>query len=264
MSGTEADFTTVTETPGVNATESELRHIYTRYAWAGGYVKGKRVLELGCGSGPGLGFLRECGASAVHGTDFEPRNLEHAREHYRDRDGIRCSVMDAQAIEVEPGSVDVILLFEAIYYLRDQKAFVECCRSALAPGGQVLVSTVNPEWPGFNPSRFSTSYPSAGGLERLFVDSGFSVELFAGFPDDATGMKSRALRMLRRSAVKMRLIPPTMKGKQFLKRVFYGKMQPVPNEIRPGDREPEELVAIDPGATQGGHVFLYAVATRKD
>lgn len=51
MSSNQADFTKVTDVPGVRVTRSELSQMYTRYHWAAGFVSAKRVLELGCGSG---------------------------------------------------------------------------------------------------------------------------------------------------------------------------------------------------------------------
>lgn len=51
--------------PGQCVTLDTLRTVVLRYVTAGGMAPGRRVLELGCGPGPGLEYLREYGASGV-------------------------------------------------------------------------------------------------------------------------------------------------------------------------------------------------------
>ena len=47
-------------------------------------------------------------------------------------------------------------------------------------------------------------------------------------------MLDAAIRQVRRAAVALNLIPQTMAGKKWLKRVFYGSLEPIPAELAPG------------------------------
>lgn len=49
------DYTSVTELPGSQATREQQARLYHRYHTAGRYATGKRVLEVACGAGLGLG-----------------------------------------------------------------------------------------------------------------------------------------------------------------------------------------------------------------
>lgn len=255
---TTPDFTTVTEVPGVRATRAELCQMYTRYHWAGGMVAGKRVLELGCGSGPGLGYFLAKGAIKVVGTDIEDRNLAHARQFYTGRQNLEFAVVDAQSIPYPDASFDVVMLFEAIYYVPDAKRFLAEARRVLAPGGVLLISTVNREWPQFNPSPFSHWYPTATELASALTAAGFAVTIKGGFPDQPAGLARRTVACIRRTAVRCHLIPNTMKGKELLKRLFYGKLQAIPHELSDGVHDLEPLTPIPLDRPDPLHVFLFA------
>ena len=43
-------------------------------------------------------------------------------------------------------------------------------------------------------------------------------------------------------AISYKLIPRTMKGKQFLKRIFYGKLKNIPNQLFDGLAEVNDFV----------------------
>src|SRR5438552_9532620 len=49
-----------------------------RYLWAAQLMRGKRVLDLGCGEGFGSSILADA-ASAVVGVDVDAATVEHAR-----------------------------------------------------------------------------------------------------------------------------------------------------------------------------------------
>jgi ubiquinone/menaquinone biosynthesis C-methylase UbiE len=256
------DFTTVTEVPGVKATSSELCQMFTRYKWAGEHVKDGRILELACGSGPGLGYFIKKGALEVIGSDIEERNLIHAIKHYKDHEGISFKVIDAQNILYQDAYFDLLILFEAIYYIPDVNKFLSESSRVLKPGGRLLISTVNREWPQFNPSPFSVWYPTAKVLYSKLVEHGFDVRMFGSFPDKPAGILRKIVSEIRQLAVKFHLIPDTMKGKELLKRIFYGKLSPIPYEIEDDKYDCEELVRIDPMMPQSSFTFIYADAVK--
>jgi SAM-dependent methyltransferase len=138
--------------------------------------------------------------------------------------------LDAHALPFAAASFDVVILHEAIYYLAAPGQFLDECRRVLTRSGVLLISTVNPRWPGFNPSPLSTRYFGAGELRALLAERGFAVELNGAFVERGSA-RGRMVAAARRAAVALGLIPRTMKGKEWLKRLFLGPLVPVPAEV---------------------------------
>lgn len=224
------DFTTVTETPLYRASVEQLRRLYTRYRFASQYCAGKDVLEAACGAGLGLGYLA-CVAAGVVGGDIDGNNLDFARSTYRGRNNIRLISLDAHKLPFEDASFDVVILYEAIYYLSEPERFVLEARRVLKTGGVLLICSANKDCPGFNPSPYSRRYFSAPELYSLMADRGFKAELFADCSANG-GAVGRIIGIIKMIAVRLGLMPKTMKGKEFLKRIFHGKLSPLPAEIR--------------------------------
>lgn len=61
-------------------------------------------------------------------------------------------------------------------------------------------------------------------------------------------------------AIALHLIPKTMKGKEFLKRVFFGKLIPLPPEITDGMAEYTPPVPILNDRPNYEYKVIYAVA----
>ncbi len=251
------DFTTVTEVPGNRVSQEAIDMVWTRYAFAGGYCEGKTVLELACGPGTGLGYLSRKAARLVAG-DYTGGLLERARARYGSR--IPLVRLDAHALPFVPGIFDVIVLFEAIYFLADAARALKACRAALTPGGILVLATANPGRPDFNPSPYSTRYFTGSELSALLESSGFAVELYGGFPVQVAGMRDRALMMAKRWAVAMHLVPKTMKGKELFKRLVFGPLEDFPGDIAASSREWVAPVRIQNAAAADGYKVLYAVA----
>src|SRR6266480_3076278 len=108
------DYSTVTETPEGRASGEQLSKLYHRYRTASFYCHGKDVLEVGCGAGLGLGYLART-AQSVIGGDCSQELLDCAHRHYKER--IPLIRLDAEHLPFPDGRFDVVLLFEAIYYL---------------------------------------------------------------------------------------------------------------------------------------------------
>lgn len=225
---TELDFTTVTETTENRLTLEALSRFYTRYAFAARLCEGKDVLDVACGAGQGLGYLKRK-ARCVVGGDYTAHLVEQAQTHYRGR--VPLVRLDAHVLPFPASSFDVVLLNEAIYYLARPDQFLEECRRVLKPQGSLLVTTVNREWRDFHPSPFSTRYFSAHELLKLLHEQGFEAELYGAFPAVTTSARDRIVSLVKRTAVALGLIPRTMKGKEFLKRLFLGPISRMPAEI---------------------------------
>src|SRR5262245_53019192 len=104
-------FSDVTERGGEPATEGQIADMFHRYAWASGFCRGRRVLEVACGTGQGLGLLARTALSVI-GCDINASNIEAARTTYGGR--FELHVAAADRLPVDQSSVDVILMCEAI------------------------------------------------------------------------------------------------------------------------------------------------------
>jgi SAM-dependent methyltransferase len=222
------DFVEVTELSGEQVSQEQVQRACVRYGWAAQYCTGKDVLEVACGSGPGLGILLAKARSLVAG-DISEKILQRARKHYGTRVDLR--VLDAQELPFEAASLDVIILFEALYYIPSVDRFLAECKRVLRPGGVLLISNANKDLSDFNPSPHSYQYHGVVEMSDLIRTHGFGVEIFGDVPIAKVSPRQRILRPIKKVAVGLGLIPKTMAGKRLLKRLVFGKMTLFPAEI---------------------------------
>lgn len=252
-------FESVTELAGELVSSEQIERMHHRYMWAAGLSAGKDVAEVACGSGPGIGLLASV-AQTIQGGDLSPAILERARRHYGT--GVDLEPFSAEELPYANGSKDVIILFEAIYYVRNAQRFVAECRRVLRPGGLVLIATANKDLDDFSPSPFSQRYYGVVELTDLFGRSGFGCQFFGYLSRDAVSLKQRLLRPVKRLVVRLRLMPKTMAGKRFFKRIVFGPQVPMPPELR------QEMGVYNPPARIEGdrpdrrHKVIYCIATR--
>lgn len=253
------DFSSVTELPQQGATRMQMSMLRTRYGWAAQYTAGKDVLEVACGAGLGLGWLAER-ARRVAAGDFDEKNCRIAREAYRGQVNIQVERMNALDLPFESGSFDVALLFEAQYYLEDLPRFLAEAQRVLRPSGALLISTVNCEWSGFHPSFLHTRYWTAPELLRALDDAGFETRLCAGFPEGDRGGRELRSR-LKALASHWGCIPRSMRAKAILKRIFYGRLDPIPSRLDAGmpysQESAEPMVPADGGTDLTRYRTLY-------
>ncbi len=254
------DYSTVTELPGGRASREQLAMLYTRYAYAAQFCEGKDVLEVACGAGQGLGYL-SVKAGRLVGVDYTEPLLKQARQHYGQR--IPLVRLDAHRLPFPHQSFDVVILYEAIYYLAQPDLFLEECKRVLRPKGFVLICTVNKEWTDFNPSPFSVRYFSARELSDLLKRHQFDVELLGGFPVRRDSLKDRVVSAIKRIAMALHIIPKTMRGKEFLKRIFFGRLTALPAEIEAGMTEYIPPVRLSGNGSGVQYKVIYAVAQVK-
>lgn len=252
------DFSTVTETPLTHATADQLQIMYTRYDLAAKYAPGKDVLEAACGAGVGLGLLARVARRTV-GGDIDERNCAIARQAYCGRGDVEVKHFDAQKLPFPDASFDIVILYEALYYIPSTDSFFREARRVLRPGGALLISSVNCRWGGFNPSPFSVRYLDPAELAKSLVPHGFQVEMLGGFPESIGGLMHPIVRLVRKVAVCLHLIPKTMKGKEWLKRLFYGELKPIPAELSPGTATPAPLHKLAPPYSTDQYRFIYAI-----
>lgn len=251
------NFLAVTEVGGEQVSQAQVSRLYQRYIWAGSFCKGKDVLEAACGTGPGLGYLASVSNSLIAG-DYSPEILSVAKAHYGDR--ISLHEFDAQFTPFQDAAFDVVILFEAIYYLPDVTKFFIECRRLLRPGGILLLATANRDLFDFNRSPFSVSYFNPPELTSMLASHGFDTQFFGGSPVDPTNLKSRALRLAKKVAVTFNLIPGSMKGKRWLKRLIFGRLVTMPRDLQASDFTYVPPVPLDGSRPDDIHKVLYCVA----
>lgn len=202
--------------------------LYSRYRFTRDLASGGRVLEVACGSGQGLGFLRLT-ASMVVGADITAPLLTRAAATYGRT--IPLVQLDAEHLPFVESSFDVIALHEAVYYLPNAERFIDEAYRVLTPGGVLVMVSINAEWVGFNPSPFATRYYTAAELAKLLQRRFGYVEILFGFPSTAGPQGGSVVSLLKRTAVRLHLLPSTMRGKRLLKRLFLGPLQRVPSRL---------------------------------
>ncbi|MFB9730908.1 class I SAM-dependent methyltransferase [Ornithinimicrobium kibberense] len=107
-----------------------------------GDVRGRRVLDAGCGSGPLTAALRDKGADAS-GFDLSPAMIALARE--RLGDGVDLRVADLAArLPYDDPAFDVAVCSLALHYLQDWAGPLGELRRVLRPGGRLVVSVPHP------------------------------------------------------------------------------------------------------------------------
>jgi len=253
------DYTIVTELPGYKITREQLARLYQRYRFALQFCKDKEVLEVACGGGMGLGYLAK-EAKKVIGGDLDKEILKYALKHYEGRDKIEIREFDAQNLPFEDKSFDVVIFYEAIYYLAKPEKFVSEAHRVLKDNGVLLICTVNKDWTDFNPSPYSKKYFSAPELYSLVNQKFSQVQLFGAFPVSNKGIKNKFLSSVKRKAVNFNLIPKTMKGKEIFKRIFFGKLLTLPSEIEDGQVEYSLPVEISSDQPNYQYIVLFSEA----
>lgn len=101
---------------------------------------GQRWLEVGCGTGAlTQAILEEAAPRSLLGVDRSAAFVAFAREAVAD-ERVRFEVMDAQALDLEPGSVDVAVSSLVINFVPQPDAMLSGMARALASGGRLAVT----------------------------------------------------------------------------------------------------------------------------
>ncbi|AJY73947.1 class I SAM-dependent methyltransferase [Paenibacillus beijingensis] len=106
-------------------------------------LRGKRVLDLGCGYGWHCRYAREQQARSVVGVDLSEKMLERARENTNDS-AIEYRRLAIEDIDFAAGEFDLAISSLALHYV---ERFDNVCRKVhhgLVPGGAFILSVEHP------------------------------------------------------------------------------------------------------------------------
>jgi 2-polyprenyl-3-methyl-5-hydroxy-6-metoxy-1,4-benzoquinol methylase len=116
------------------------RH-FCAYNFAKDFVKGKEVLDIGCGEGYGSSFMAGY-AKKVLGIDYNETVIDYARDKYS-KPGLNFLVLDINNLDTLDKKFDVICSFQNIEHIRDTERLLKNIRTLLNKDGMFICSTCN-------------------------------------------------------------------------------------------------------------------------
>jgi 2-polyprenyl-6-hydroxyphenyl methylase/3-demethylubiquinone-9 3-methyltransferase len=130
---------------------SEFRPLHQinplRLDWIDGLapLKGKKVLDVGCGGGILADAMARKGAQVL-GIDLAGKSLKVAQLHALEAgtEGVQYREVAVEALAAEaPASFDVVTCMEMLEHVPDPASVVRACSLLVKPGGWVFFSTIN-------------------------------------------------------------------------------------------------------------------------
>lgn len=166
-------------------------------------LRGKDVLEIGCGRGGGASYLADAMEPQMYvGVDFNRRAVAFDRRNYAAQKNLRFVAGDAHAIPFPDARFDVALNVESSHHYSDLDRFLREVHRVLKPGGVFLMAC----------------FPRADEPSALRASVGRS-EFMCTLDEDITANVVRALELdsPRREEALRRLCPAPLRtfGREF-------------------------------------------------
>ena len=108
-------------------------------------IKGKAVLDVGCGGGILSDAMARAGAT-VTGIDLATKSLKVAQLHALETQtpNVTYREVSAEGMAAEaPAQFDVVTCMEMLEHVPDPSSVVKACATLVKPGGWVFFSTLN-------------------------------------------------------------------------------------------------------------------------
>lgn len=109
-----------------------------------GGIKGKKILDVGCGGGIFAESMAARGAS-VTGIDLSEKPLKVAQLHLLESgQQVEYQLISAEDMaQAQPASFDIVTCMEMLEHVPDPASTVRACAALAKPGGWVYCSTLN-------------------------------------------------------------------------------------------------------------------------
>jgi SAM-dependent methyltransferase len=168
-----------------------------------GDIRGRGVLEIGCGTGRLAAALAEREQARVWAVDPSTEMVARAKAF-----GVNARVARAEALPFKAAWFERAVARMVVHLLDRPRAFAELAR-VLAPSGRVVVATADPtaaseSWflPFFPsaPEIERARFPTAEGLRAELAAAGFESVASERFENEKTISRARALEVLRHKA----------------------------------------------------------------
>tara|TARA_B110000003_G_C16651308_1_gene534234 strand:- start:2338 stop:3120 length:783 start_codon:yes stop_codon:yes gene_type:complete len=252
-------FESVTELPQDDAPREQLERIIQRYNWAASITsKDSDVLEIACGPGIGSNCINELSKSYI-GIDIDNELINIAKEN---NTGIEFRVLNIESDNLfQDKKFDLIIIFEAIYYINNIDNFFLTIRKLLNKGGKLLICTANKNLLDFNKSNFSKNYFDTQDFVKIIDDKIFKItSILGGYRIDKLSLRQKILRPIKALASKFNLIPKNMGNKLYLKKIFYGeKLVKIPKKINKNFEVLSDMDTLNINDRNNKHKVLYFV-----
>lgn len=103
-------------------------------------LKDKDIVEIGCGRGGGLSYITKTfKPKTACGIDLDKNAVKFCRSHYK-QDGLSFRQGNAQDLDFEYNSCDVLINVESSHRYPDMSAFLSEVKRVLRPGGYFLLT----------------------------------------------------------------------------------------------------------------------------
>ncbi len=106
-------------------------------------VKGKSILDLGCGYGENDKYFKDLGAKYVLGTDISKKMINLANEENKE-DGVEFKVLAMEDISSLNQKFDIVISSLAFHYIEDYEKLIKDIYDVLEHNGYLVFSQEHP------------------------------------------------------------------------------------------------------------------------
>lgn len=132
------------QTVGPKGIEGALKTLKKEFPDLDGLIRGKRVLDFGCGTGRQAVAMVEQHGAKVCGLDIDERWLTKARNRADDH-GLSSDQLQFTNTLEDENQFDVVISVNAMEHFANPGAVLDQMASALKPGG-IILATFSPLW----------------------------------------------------------------------------------------------------------------------
>jgi len=140
----------------------ELKQVARVALQLGGDVRGGRVLEIGCGSGLGVGLIFDLfGASYVEAFEYDPDQLRLAQKRLLNKYEDKVKLYEASATQIPSpdNQFDAVFDFGVLHHIPDNHLAIQEVARVLKPGGRFFFQELFSSFVMSPIIRFLTQHP---------------------------------------------------------------------------------------------------------